>query len=197
LGFEYGYSLDAPDALVIWEAQFGDFANTAQVIIDQFIASGEAKWDRLSGLVLYLPHGYEGIGPEHSSARPERFLQLCADDNMQVCALTTPAQLFHCLRRQILKPWRKPLVLFTPKSKLREQNATIDDFTSGSFQRVIGDPQVAPEDVKKILLCSGRVYFDLAAMRQKLGRDDIAIIRLEQLYPLSNELVEVLAPYKD
>ena len=197
LGFEYGYSLDAPDALVIWEAQFGDFANTAQVIIDQFIASGEAKWDRLSGLVLYLPHGYEGMGPEHSSARPERFLQLCADDNMQVCALTTPAQLFHCLRRQILKPWRKPLVLFTPKSKLREQNATIDDFTSGSFQRVIGDPQVAPEDVKKILLCSGRVYFDLAAMRQKLGRDDIAIIRLEQLYPLSNELVEVLAPYKD
>jgi len=197
LGFEYGYSLDAPDSLVIWEAQFGDFANTAQVIIDQFLVSGEAKWDRLSGLVLYLPHGYEGMGPEHSSARPERFLQMCADDNIQVCALTTPAQLFHALRRQILKPWRKPLVLFTPKSKLREQNATIDDFTSGSFQRVIGDSQVAPEDVKKILLCSGRVYFDLAAMRQKLGRDDIAIVRLEQLYPLSNELVEALAPYKD
>ena len=197
LGFEYGYSLDAPDALVIWEAQFGDFANTAQVIIDQFIVSGEAKWDRLSGLVMYLPHGYEGMGPEHSSARPERFLQQCAEDNIQVCALTTPAQLFHALRRQILKPWRKPLVLLTPKSKLREQNATIDDFTSGSFQRVIGDAHVAPEDVKKILLCSGRVYFDLAAMRQKLGRDDIAIVRLEQLYPLSNELAEALAPYKD
>lgn len=197
LGFEYGYSLDAPDNLVIWEAQFGDFANTAQVIIDQFIVSGEVKWHRLSGLVLYLPHGYEGMGPEHSSARPERFLQQCAEDNIQVCSLTTPAQLFHALRRQIRRPWRKPLVLMTPKSKLREHNATIDDFVSGSFQRVIGDPHVVPEDVKKVLLCSGRVYFDLAAMRQKLGRTDIAIVRLEQLYPLSDDLEKALAPYRD
>lgn len=197
LGFEYGYSLDAPDALVVWEAQFGDFANTAQVIIDQFIVSGEAKWDRLSGLVLYLPHGYEGMGPEHSSARPERFLQQCAEDNIQVCNPTTPAQLFHVLRRQILRSFRKPLVLMTPKSKLREQNATIDDFTSGSFQRVIGDPETLPKKVKKVLLCSGRVYFDLAAMRQKLGRTDIAILRLEQLYPLSDDLKKALEPYRD
>ncbi len=196
LGFEYGYSLDQPDGLVIWEAQFGDFANCAQVIIDQFIVSGEDKWHRLSGLVLYLPHGFEGQGPEHSSARLERFLQLAAEDNVQVVNLTTPAQLFHAIRRQIVRPWRKPLVVMTPKSKLREQNATIDDFVSGSFQRVIGDPSVEPDKATSVLLCSGRVYFDLVAERKRLGADTHAIVRLEQLYPLSGELARVLAPYR-
>lgn len=197
LGFEYGYSLDAPDALVIWEAQFGDFANGAQVIIDQFIVSAEDKWLRLSGLVLLLPHGYEGQGPEHSSGRVERFLQLSASDNIQVCNLTTPAQLFHALRRQVLRPWRKPLVILTPKSLLRHKEAvsTVDDLANGHFQRVIGDPTADPAKVKRVLLCSGKVYYDLLDARRKLNRDDVAIVRLEQLYPINEELAEALDVY--
>ncbi|MBX3208195.1 MAG: 2-oxoglutarate dehydrogenase E1 component [Labilithrix sp.] len=199
LGFEYGYSLDRPDALVIWEAQFGDFANGAQVIIDQFIVSAEDKWLRLSGLVLLLPHGYEGQGPEHSSARIERFLQLSASDNIQVCNLTTPAQLFHALRRQVLRPWRKPLVIFTPKSLLRHKEAvsTTADLAEGKFQRVIADADTDPAKVKRVLLCTGKVYYDLVDARRKLGRDDVAIVRLEQLYPINDELSRVLSAYAD
>jgi 2-oxoglutarate dehydrogenase E1 component len=199
LGFEYGYSLDSPDSLVIWEAQFGDFANGAQVIIDQFIVSAEDKWLRLSGLVLLLPHGYEGQGPEHSSARVERFLQLAASDNIQVCNLTTPAQLFHALRRQVLRPWRKPLVIFSPKSLLRHKEAvsTVEDLSKGRFQRVIPDTRTDPSKVKRVLLCSGKVYYDLEGMRRKLGREDVAIVRLEQLYPINEELSSVLSTYKD
>ena len=199
LGFEYGYSLDKPDSLVIWEAQFGDFANGAQVIIDQFIASGEDKWMRLSGLTLLLPHGYEGQGPEHSSARIERFMQLAASDNIQVCNLTTPAQLFHCLRRQVVRPWRKPLVIFSPKSLLRHKEAvsTTDDLANGRFQRVIADPSVDASKVKKVLLCTGKVYYDLFDARKKLGREDVAIVRLEQLYPLNAEITNALSGFKD
>jgi 2-oxoglutarate dehydrogenase E1 component len=199
LGFEYGYSLDRPDKLVVWEAQFGDFANTAQVIIDQFIASAEDKWARLSGLVLLLPHGFEGQGPEHSSARIERFLQLCAEDNIQVCNLTTPAQLFHVLRRQVNRPWRKPLVIFTPKSLLRHPEAvsSLEELASGAFQRVIPDPAVDPTKVTRILLCSGKVFYDLAGERKKRGRADVAIVRLEQYYPLSDALGRALAPFAE
>jgi len=198
LGFEYGYSLDYPDGLTVWEAQFGDFLNSAQVIVDQFIISGEDKWHRLSALVLYLPHGYEGQGPEHSSARLERFMQQAAEDNVQVCNLTTSAQLFHVLRRQVLRPWRKPLVIMTPKGYLRLATSTIDDFASGSFQRVIGDnSKVDPGDIKRILLCSGKVYYDLDKKRTELGATDVAIVRLEQLYPLSDAITKTLAPYKD
>jgi 2-oxoglutarate dehydrogenase E1 component len=199
LGFEYGYSLDRPDALVLWEAQFGDFANGAQVIIDQFIVSAEDKWLRLSGLVLLLPHGYEGQGPEHSSARMERFLQLSASDNIQVCNLTTPAQLFHVLRRQVIRPWRKPLIIFTPKSLLRHKEATstVDDLANGQFQRVIPDGSTDPTKVKRVLLCTGKVYYDLVDARRKVGRDDVAIVRMEQLYPFNGALSEALAVYKD
>ncbi len=194
LGFEYGYSLDVPDGLVIWEAQFGDFVNAGQVIIDQFIASGEEKWRRLSGITMLLPHGFEGSGPEHSSARLERFLQLCAEDNMQVAYPTTPAQMFHLLRRQVLRPWRKPLVIMTPKSLLRHPQAvsSLGDLATGTFQRVI--PDADAKHVKRVLLCSGKVYYDLLAER---GDDrDTALVRLEQLYPLSErELNAALAPY--
>ena len=198
LGFDYGYSLDYPDGLVIWEAQFGDFVNSAQVIIDQFVISGEDKWHRLSGLVMFLPHGYEGQGPEHSSARLERFMQQAAEDNIQVCNLTTSAQIFHVLRRQMMRPWRKPLIIMTPKGLLRLPTSTIDELATGSFQRVIGDQSgVDPGDVKRILLCSGKVYFDLEKKRKERGATDVAIIRLEQLYPLSDAVVQALAPYKD
>ncbi len=198
LGFEYGYSLDRPDGLVMWEAQFGDFTNGAQVIIDQFLSSAEDKWLRLSGLVLLLPHGYEGQGPEHSSARLERFMQLAAEDNMQICNLTTPAQLFHALRRQVLRPWRKPLVVMTPKSLLRHKEAVspLADFAHGRFQRVIPDP-ADPKTVKRVLMCTGKVYYDLFDARRKADRKDVAIVRLEQLYPLNAELDAALAPYAD
>ena len=198
LGFDYGYSLDYPDGLVIWEAQFGDFANGGQVIIDQFLSSGEDKWNRLSGLTLLLPHGFEGAGPEHSSGRVERFLQLCAEDNLFVCNLTTPAQIFHALRRQVLRSIRKPLVIMTPKSFLRVKESTLDDLASGSFQRVIPDRAVDPKAVRKVLLCSGKVYWDLHAARAERNAMDVAIVRLEQLYPLSKSaLEEALAPYAD
>jgi 2-oxoglutarate dehydrogenase E1 component len=199
LAFDYGYSLDCPEGLVIWEAQFGDFANGAQVIIDQFIVSAEEKWLRLSGLVMLLPHGYEGQGPEHSSARVERFLQLSASDNIQVCNLTTPAQLFHVLRRQVLRPWRKPLIIFTPKSLLRHKEAvsTTADLAHGSFQRVIPDPDVEPRKVKRVLLCTGKVYYDLLDARRALKREDVAIVRLEQLYPIGEALQKALAVYAD
>jgi 2-oxoglutarate dehydrogenase E1 component len=200
LGFEWGYSLDSPDALIMWEAQFGDFANTAQVIIDQFISSSEDKWHRLSGLVMLLPHGFEGQGPEHSSARLERFLLLCAEDNMQVVNLTTPAQLFHCLRRQVLRPWRKPLVVMTPKSLLRHRRAvsTLDELATGAFHRILPetDPTIDPAKVTRVVLCSGKLYYDLLEAREERGLTNIALIRLEQLYPIRpSEIREALAPY--
>jgi 2-oxoglutarate dehydrogenase E1 component len=199
LGFEWGYSLDSPDALVCWEAQFGDFVNVAQVIIDQFISSSEDKWHRLSGLVLLLPHGMEGQGPEHSSARLERFLLLCAEDNMQVVNLTTPAQLFHCLRRQVLRPWRKPLVVMSPKSLLRHRRAisTLDELADGGFQRIIpDDPSIDPGNVRRLLLCTGKIYYDLLERREESEVDDVGIMRIEQLYPLrASELQARLAPY--
>jgi 2-oxoglutarate dehydrogenase E1 component len=195
LGFDYGYSLDCPDGLILWEAQFGDFVNTAQVIIDQFIASGEDKWRRLSGLVLLLPHGFEGAGPEHSSARLERFLALSAEDNLQITVPTTPAQLFHLLRRQILRPWRKPLVVLTPKSMLRQPSAvsTLDHCVQGRFQRVIPDPRnLSMESVNRVLLCCGKLYYELEARRAEIKRDDVAIIRLEQLHPFPRVEIESL-----
>ncbi|MGE0222086.1 MAG: 2-oxoglutarate dehydrogenase E1 component [Acetobacteraceae bacterium] len=201
LGFEYGYSLADPRTLVLWEAQFGDFANGAQVIIDQFLASGETKWLRMSGLVLLLPHGYEGQGPEHSSARPERYLQLCAERNMYVCNLTTPANYFHALRRQLHRNFRKPLVLFTPKSLLRHRLAVspLADMAEGSrFQFVIPeiDEMVPADQVRRVVLCTGKVYYDLLAERRAREIKDIAILRLEQLYPFpENTLGRVLAPY--
>jgi 2-oxoglutarate dehydrogenase E1 component len=200
LGFDYGYSLDYPEALVAWEAQFGDFWNAAQVIVDQFIASAEDKWRRLSGLVMLLPHGFEGQGPEHSSARIERFLMLAAEDNIQIVCPTTPAQFFHCLRRQVLRRWRKPLVVLTPKSLLRHPRviSSLDDLATGRFQRILPDDR--PEDVEttRILLCSGKIYYELLEMREKLERDDIAILRVEQYYPLPESHLEAaLAPYPD
>ncbi len=200
VGFEYGFSLDTPEGLNVWEAQFGDFSNCAQVIIDQFITSGEDKWRRLSSLVMLLPHGFEGQGPEHSSARLERFLNLAAEDNIQVVNLTTPAQFFHCLRRQVLRPWRKPLIVMSPKSLLRHPQAvsSMDQLAEGRFQRVIADDQVDPAGVKRVLLTSGKVYYELESARQEGERDDVAIVRLEQYYPLSTDLLEAaLSPYAD
>ncbi|KFX69159.1 2-oxoglutarate dehydrogenase [Pseudomonas taeanensis MS-3] len=200
LAFEYGYATTKPNSLVIWEAQFGDFANGAQVVFDQFISSGEHKWGRLCGLTMLLPHGYEGQGPEHSSARLERYLQLCAEHNMQVCVPTTPAQIYHLLRRQVIRPLRKPLVVLTPKSLLRHKLAisTLEDLAEGSFQTVI--PEVDAIDAKKVdrlILCSGKVYYDLLEKRRNEGREDIAIVRIEQLYPFpEDDLTEVLATYK-
>jgi 2-oxoglutarate dehydrogenase E1 component len=186
MAFEYGHSTTDPDTLHIWEGQFGDFANGAQVVIDQFISSGEAKWNRLCGLALFLPHGYEGQGPEHSSARLERFLQLCAFDNMQVCVPTTPAQDFHMIRRQMLRPVRKPLIVMTPKSLLRHKLAvsTLDELANGSFQLVIGEHRELPaKKVKRVVLCSGKVYYDLLEDAEKRDQKDVAIVRVEQLYP--------------
>jgi 2-oxoglutarate dehydrogenase E1 component len=200
MGFDYGYSLDCPDGLVLWEGQFGDFANVAQVIIDQFIVSAEDKWKRLSGLVLLLPHGFEGQGPEHSSARLERFLTLAAEDNIQVCCPTTPAQYFHLLRRQVLRPWRKPLVVTTPKWLLRYNQAvsTLEDLATGTYRRVLPDIDPYRMDVERVLLCSGKVYYELYQERERLERHRVSILRLEQLYPLpSGELQEALARVAD
>lgn len=199
LGFEYGYSLDYPDGLVLWEAQFGDFVNVAQVILDQFICSAEDKWQRLSGLVLLLPHGFEGMGPEHSSARLERFFELAARDNIQMVQPTTPAQYFHVLRRQSGRHWRKPLIIFTPKSLLRHPRVVspLSDFEQGSFQRIIPDER-DPKTVRRILLCTGKIFYDLAAYREEHQRDDVALVRLEQLYPLRDAALEkLLQPYDD
>jgi 2-oxoglutarate dehydrogenase E1 component len=190
LGFEYGYASNDPNTLVIWEAQFGDFANGAQVVIDQFIASGEVKWGRVNGLTLMLPHGYEGQGPEHSSARVERFMQLAADTNMQLVQPTTASQIFHVLRRQMVRNLRKPLVIFTPKSLLRNKDATspVSEFTHGSFQTVIGETKAIKADkVKRVVTCSGKVYYDLVKHREAKGLDDVAIIRVEQLYPFPHK----------
>jgi 2-oxoglutarate dehydrogenase E1 component len=190
-----------PDGLAVWEAQFGDFVNAAQVIIDQFLCSSEAKWNRVSGLTLLLPHGMEGQGPEHSSARLERFLNLCVNDNMQVCNLTTPAQYFHALRRQVLRPYRKPLVIMSPKSLLRHPAAAsaLSDFTEGGFQRIIPDQMnVDPTNVKRVVLCTGKVYYDLVAAREEKHIDDVAVIRIEQLYPMyKDEVLDVLSVYND
>jgi 2-oxoglutarate dehydrogenase E1 component len=201
LGFEYGYTLAEPHALVLWEAQFGDFANGAQVIIDQFIASGEAKWLRMSGLVLLLPHGYEGQGPEHSSARPERYLQMSAEDNWQVVNCTTPANYFHALRRQVRRNFRKPLIVMTPKSLLRHKLAVspLTDFgPDSSFHRVLPEVEalLPGEKIRRVVLCSGKLYYDLLADRQARKINDVAILRLEQLYPFPDEpLAAELAKY--
>ena len=193
LAFEYGYASNDPSTLVIWEAQFGDFANGAQVVIDQFIASGEVKWGRVNGITLMLPHGYEGQGPEHSSARLERFMQLAADTNMQIVQPTTASQIFHILRRQMVRNLRKPLVIMTPKSLLRNKDAAspLSEFTRGSFQTIIPDsnPDVAKkaEKVKRVIACSGKVYYDLIKKRADKGSDDVAIVRVEQLYPFPHK----------
>jgi len=190
LGFEYGYASNDPNTLVIWEAQFGDFANGAQVVIDQFIASGEVKWGRVNGITLMLPHGYEGQGPEHSSARVERFMQLAADTNMQLVQPTTSSQIFHVLRRQMVRNLRKPLVIFTPKSLLRHKDAAspVSEFTKGSFQTVMGESKAIKADkVKRVVVCSGKVYYDLAKKREEKGADDVAIVRVEQLYPFPHK----------
>ncbi|MCA9204169.1 MAG: 2-oxoglutarate dehydrogenase E1 component, partial [Planctomycetales bacterium] len=199
MGFEYGYSLDRPNALVAWEAQYGDFANAAQVIIDQFLASAEDKWRRLSGLTLLLPHGFEGQGPEHSSARLERFLVMGTEYNWQVAIPSTPAQYFHLLRRQVKRSWRKPLIVMTPKSLLRhsQMKSPWADFTSGRFQHYLPD-DLSPKKVRRVLLCSGKVGVDLRDRRNNGEADNVAVLRIEQLYPLSDEqLRQMLEPYPD
>ena len=200
LGFEYGYSATWPSGLAIWEAQFGDFANGAQVVIDQFIVSAQHKWERLSGLVMLLPHGYEGQGPEHSSARIERFLQLCASENIQVCVPSSPKQIFHLLRRQAIRKMRTPLIVISPKSLLRNPDATsnLDELTSGEFSCVIDDDLKNKKDVKRIIMCSGKVYYDLAKMRDKNDSKDVGIVRIEQLYPFPyDDLEEILTKYEN
>jgi 2-oxoglutarate dehydrogenase E1 component len=199
MGFEFGYAMDDPSSLVMWEAQFGDFANGAQVVIDQFLTSCESKWTRSNGLVLLLPHGYEGQGPEHSSARLERFLQMCAEDNIQVAYPTTPAQIFHLLRRQVKRAFRKPLVVMTPKSLLRLPAAVspVEDFAAGSFREVIDDTLADPNAVSRVVVCSGKLYYDLMAHREKLGTRAVAVIRLEQFYPWPEEQLHgVLGRYR-
>jgi 2-oxoglutarate dehydrogenase E1 component len=198
LGFEYGYAMASPNTLTIWEAQFGDFINGAQIIVDQFITSAEYKWRRSNGLVMLLPHGYEGQGPEHSSARIERFLEACANDNIQLANCTTPANYFHLLRRQIHRPFRKPLMVFSPKSLLRNPACVspLADFTKGFFQEIIDDTNVKANEVKRVLFCSGKIYYDLFAKQQKENRRDVAIIRLEQIFPLPiAQIQQIIAKY--
>ena len=192
LAFEYGYSTTTPNALVIWEAQFGDFANGAQVVIDQFITSGEQKWGRLCGLTMLLPHGYEGQGPEHSSARLERFLQLCAEHNIQVCTPTTPAQVYHLIRRQGLRPMRRPLIVMSPKWILRHKLAvsSLEELAGGKFYNVINDDSVDANDVTRVVMCSGKVYYHLLEMREELEMNNVALVRLEQLYPFPEQEME-------
>jgi 2-oxoglutarate dehydrogenase E1 component len=200
LGFEYGYAMSSPHALVLWEAQFGDFVNGAQVIIDQFLCSAESKWQRQNGMVMLLPHGYEGQGPEHSNARPERFLQLAAEYNMIVSNPTTPANIFHLLRRQVAWEFRKPCIVFSPKSLLRHPAviSPVDAFVNGTFNEVLDDATVKAKDVKKVLLCSGKIYYDLSEAAQKKKVKDIAIVRLEQLHPFpEKQLQATLKKYKD
>src|SRR5947207_8167014 len=201
LGFEYGYSLDTPDGLIAWEAQFGDFCNVAQTIVDQFVATAEEKWRRLSGITLLLPHGLEGQGPEHSSARLERFLELAIGDNIQIVQPTTPVQLFHCLRRQVLRRWRKPLVVMTPKSLLRHPRviSSLEEFAAGRFERILPDTHSGQQDeTSRILLCSGKIYFELERDRERAERKDVAILRLEQLYPLHPPALELaFKSYRD
>ncbi len=201
LGFEYGYATSDPSRLVVWEAQFGDFANVAQVVIDQFIVAGEVKWGRTCGLVLLLPHGYEGQGPEHSSARPERFLQLSAEHNIQVCVPTTPAQIYHLLRRQMVRPYRKPLVVMSPKSLLRHKEAvsSLEELAEGTWHNVIGEVEkVDAKKVRRVILCSGKVYYELAAYRREHKIADVAIIRFEQLYPFPHDdFKAAIAAYKN
>jgi 2-oxoglutarate dehydrogenase E1 component len=189
LGFEYGYSTSDPTRLIVWEAQFGDFVNGAQVVIDQFISAGEVKWGRICGMVMLLPHGYEGQGPEHSSARPERFLQLCAQHNMQVCVPSTPAQVFHMLRRQMLRRYRKPLIVMSPKSLLRHKEAvsSLQELADGEFQAVIGETEKLSKKVTRVLVCSGKIYYELLSYRRENKIDNIAIVRLEQQYPFPHE----------
>ncbi len=198
MGFDFGYASSAPNTLTIWEGQFGDFMNGAQIIIDQFLSACKTKWQRMNGLVLLLPHGYEGQGPEHSSARMERFLTLCAQNNMYVCDFTTPANLFHALRRQVLTPYRRPLVVFTPKSLLRHPRAVspVADFAQAQLQEVIDDPRVKPAQVKRVVICTGKVYYDLVEQQEGLGKNDVAIVRVEQLYPFpKDQLMGVLKRY--
>jgi 2-oxoglutarate dehydrogenase E1 component len=198
LAFEYGYATTQPNGLVIWEAQFGDFANGAQVVIDQFITSGEHKWGRLCGLTMLLPHGYEGQGPEHSSARLERFMQLCAEHNIQVCIPTTPAQVFHMLRRQAIRPMRRPLVVMSPKWILRHPLATssLEELAEGGFKNVIPDNEIDVAKAKRVIMCSGKVYYHLLEARIEKEIDDVAIVRIEQLYPFPEaELFDALAAY--
>ncbi len=200
LGFEYGYAMASPDCLTIWEAQFGDFSNCAQVVIDQYISAAEDKWRRLNGICLFLPHGYEGQGAEHSSARMERFLTLCAENNMYILNCTTPANFFHAIRRQLHVPWRKPMIAFTPKSLLRHPKciSVWDDLTKGGFREVIDDASADPKKIKKILFCTGKIYYDLENKKLTSMREDIALVRLEQLYPVSSsQIQELLTKYKN
>lgn len=199
LGYEYGYSLASPKSLNIWEAQFGDFSNTAQVILDQFISSGEVKWERMSGLTMLLPHGYEGQGPEHSSCRPERYLQLCAQNNMVVCNPTTPANMFHLLRRQMTWEFRKPLIVFTPKSLLRAADCVspVEDLTKGEFLEVIDDSNSKKEKVKRVIFCTGKIYYDLVRKKQEINTEEVAIVRLEQLYPFpQKQFKDIVTKYE-
>jgi 2-oxoglutarate dehydrogenase E1 component len=199
LGFEYGYTLSEPRMLVVWEAQFGDFANGAQVIIDQFITTSASKWQRYSGLVMLLPHGYEGQGPEHSNAYLERYLDAAAEDNIQVCNLSTPAQYFHVLRRQMKRPFRRPLIIMSPKSMLRHKRAVspVEELLEGSFKEIIGD-DLDPSGVRRVVFCSGKIYWDLLDKRDAEECDDVALIRVEQIYPLSREAMDkIVETYKD
>ena len=199
LGFEYGYSIAHPDGLTIWEAQFGDFYNVGQVIVDQYISSAQEKWGLKSGLVMFLPHGYEGQGAEHSSGRMERFLTLCGNNNMQVINCTTPANLFHALRRQLKRDFRSPLIVFTPKSLLRHPEcvSTIEDFTEDKFHELIADKEIKNHSkIKRVLLCTGKIYYELSAARKEKNADDISIVRVEQLYPFpEKQLSKALISY--